>query len=202
MSNPASQKRQLREQLLHQRKQLPPETRRAAATAVARCAQRLPDWQHRQKVAIYFSANAELDTDPLITSCRQQGKTLYLPVIREDNGLDFALWRENDTLAKNRFNIPEPGTNAPRLGAASLDLVFMPLVGWDLTGHRLGMGGGFYDRALAGIDGPLRVGLAYDCQRVDHIAQEAWDESLDFVLTESALHRCGQDAKARELSPG
>jgi 5-formyltetrahydrofolate cyclo-ligase len=66
----------------------------------------------------------------------------------------------------------------------------MPLVGWDRQGGRLGMGGGFYDRALAGIKGPLLVGLAHAVQEVPQVPIDDWDVPLDFVVTESALHQC------------
>jgi 5-formyltetrahydrofolate cyclo-ligase len=62
-------------------------------------------------------------------------------------------------------------------------------VGWDLYGGRLGMGGGFYDRTLSGISGPLLVGLAHDSQRVEEVPQESWDIRLDYIATDAALYR-------------
>ena len=84
----------------------------------------------------------------------------------------------------------EPPPAAARRSANELDIIFLPLVGWDEFGNRLGMGGGFYDRTLAGVRQPLLVGLAHDCQRAERVPREAWDISMDFVATGSALVRC------------
>jgi 5-formyltetrahydrofolate cyclo-ligase len=202
MSTLTSRKQALREQLLLQRKQLPPRERETAATAAARNVHELPRWRAARRVAIYLPANAELDTGPLAGHCREQDKALYLPVIRDDDSLEFALWRENARLVNNRFGIAEPGRHAPRLVAGDIDIIFLPLVGWDKTGNRLGMGGGFYDRTLAGIAGPIKVGLAYNCQRADRIPADPWDITLDFVVTEDALYRCKAGAAGSAISPG
>ncbi len=189
MSDPASIKSQLRQRLRRERTRLG-EDQRAAAQAVARNAVGLPAWDRSRRVAVYLAANGEVGTEPLQASCLTGGKSVYLPVIRDDLRLDFALRVEGEPLAANRFGIPEPGPDAPRLATGELDIIFMPLLGWDRAGRRLGMGGGFYDRTLAGIEGPLKVGLAYDCQRVEQIPAEPWDISLEFVVTETSLYRC------------
>ena len=69
-------------------------------------------------------------------------------------------------------------------------MIFLPVVGWDSHGGRLGMGGGYYDRALAGIVGPVLVGLAYGSQQVEQIPRESWDIVLDYVATDAGLIRC------------
>ena len=76
---------------------------------------------------------------------------------------------------------------SPRSQSA-LDIVFLPVVGWDRRGGRLGMGGGYYDRTLANISGPLLVGLAHDGQQVDDIPRESWDVALDYVATDTDLY--------------
>jgi 5-formyltetrahydrofolate cyclo-ligase len=202
MSNSSPSKYQLRQQLRGRRLQLTDEERRSAALAAARHAGQLPAWAALRQVAVYLPANGEMDTGPLVTSCRAQGKALYLPVIRHDRSLEFALWLETETLTANRFGIPEPANTAPRRAAADLDIIFMPLVGWDRAGNRLGMGGGFYDRTLTDTTVSLRVGLAYDCQRAEDINPEPWDIPLTHVVTETALYRCGFDAPAGTISPG
>lgn len=94
----------------------------------------------------------------------------------------------------NRFGIPEPATSE-RLSARWLQLVLMPLVAWDLNGTRLGMGGGYYDRALAWRRlrvrwrGPLLVGIAHSTQQVDLIPALAHDIRLDAVITEHGVIR-------------
>lgn len=97
-------------------------------------------------------------------------------------------------LRPNRFGIPEPaGTTVFR--ARQLDLLLMPLVGFDTAGHRLGMGGGFYDATLAYMRQrrhwrkPRLIGVAFECQRVTALPHDPWDMPLDAVLTEKRLYR-------------
>ena len=74
-------------------------------------------------------------------------------------------------------------------------LFFSPLVGWDRHGGRLGMGGGFYDRALSNISDPVLVGLAHENQRVDEVPSERWDITLDYVATDAGLYHCRKQSK-------
>ena len=108
--------------------------------------------------------------------------------------MQFGRVGRNTRMAPNRFGIPEP-IDAKPLRARQLDLLLMPLVGFDLEGNRLGMGGGFYDATLAFMRHrrvwrkPRLVGIAYECQRVDTLPHEPWDMPLDAVLTERQLYR-------------
>ena len=188
-----SSKARLRHELRALRRSIDTRQRTAASEAVAGHIQQLPGISGHQRFALYLPADGEVDTGPLITILRAQGKQLFLPVIREDKVLDFAPWNNGDELQPNRYGIPEPAGVEPG-DTVALDVIFMPLVGWDQSGGRLGMGGGFYDRSLQGVNGPLLVGLAYTVQECAVLPLEAWDVCLDFVATETALLRC-QDNK-------
>ena len=185
-----SSKTQLREHLRQQRRALSPEAQLGAATAAASKITRLPGWPPAKRIALYLANDGEIDTSPLAALCREEGKQLFLPVIQEQGELEFARWDSDLTLQTNRFGIPEPGSDAERCDLSALDIVILPLVAWDSQGGRLGMGGGYYDRALAGVSGPLLVGLAHALQQVPRVPRDAWDISMDFVLTDSALHYC------------
>jgi 5-formyltetrahydrofolate cyclo-ligase len=141
-------------------------------------------------VALYLAADGEIDTAAVATLARDADKEIYLPVICEDESLGFARWVRGAELTPNRYNIPEPPSGAIHREPDALDIILLPLVGWDRSGGRLGMGGGFYDRTLANVHGPVLVGCAHGVQEVDHLPLEAWDVRLDFVATESALHDC------------
>jgi len=183
-------KTQLREHLRQQRRALTPQAQLGAATAAANRASQLPGWLAAKRIALYLANDGELDTSAVATLCRREGKHLFLPVIREDRALEFAKWDTGMTLRANRFGIPEPGAEAERCPIPALDMLLLPLVAWDLQGGRLGMGGGFYDRTLAGVSGPLRVGLAHTLQQVPRVPRDTWDIALDWVLTDTGLHCC------------
>lgn len=124
-------------------------------------------------------------------------KTCYLPVLSRLSGdyLWFAPAEPGTSLAQNRFGIPEPVVLARDLvRAQQLDLVLLPLVGFDESGNRLGMGGGFYDRSLSFLRNrkiwrkPNLVGIAHDFQRVDSLEAKPWDMPLEAVITDRAVY--------------
>jgi 5-formyltetrahydrofolate cyclo-ligase len=196
MTDLASSKAELRTTLRQRRQALAHADRAAAAHSLAVNAATLPNWIDARRIAIYLPADSEIDTAALVLAARALGKQVYLPVIQPDKRLVFAQWRSGDTLVANRYNIPEPVADARRCAAEQLDIIFIPVVGWDGTGARLGMGGGFYDRTLHHISGPVLVGLAYEMQRAAAIPTADWDIGLQYVVTEAALHRSGADATA------
>jgi 5-formyltetrahydrofolate cyclo-ligase len=190
MSDAKLSKARLRSTLRQRRQALGADTQRLAAQALTDFVARIPDWPGAQRIALYLAADGEIDPGPLGALAHTQGKQLFLPVIKSDNSLSFAAWLTRDSLLVNRYGIPEPPAHARRCPVADLDIIFLPLVGWDAQGGRLGMGGGFYDRSLSGVTDPLLVGLAHSSQQVDCIPREDWDISLDFIATEASLHCC------------
>lgn len=182
-------KQQLRLQLRQRRNSLTGAQRRSASENLVARLEAIPGWSTCRHVAGYIAADAEIDPAPLLEHLRQTGRTTYLPLIQADNSLLFAPWQPGDSLQANRFGIPEPRPENRAVSAGALDAVLLPLVGWDAAGTRLGMGGGFYDRSLAGAD-TLKIGLGYAAQEMDWLPRQRWDVSLDFVATELALHTC------------
>ena len=93
---------------------------------------------------------------------------------------------------KNRFGIKEP-ISTDIINADQLDILFMPLVGFDKDKNRIGMGGGFYDRTLAFkkqqkmAKNPKLIGLAFDCQQVEQLEVQEWDVPLDVIITPSQI---------------
>jgi 5-formyltetrahydrofolate cyclo-ligase len=186
-------KSQLRQDMRRRRQALEPLSQRAAAEAATNHLTRLPAWPGARRIALYLASDGEVDTRPLAARCRDSGKQLFLPVIDQRNLLQFAEWVDGVELLPNRYGIPEPPDSSARCPAAELDILVLPLVAWDRGGGRLGMGGGFYDRALAGIDGPVLVGLAHALQEVPQVPRDDWDITLDFVATDSDLHQCRRE---------
>lgn len=150
------------------------------------------------KIALYWSVDGELNTQPLIDYCLAQGKQVYLPAIHPvcRGHLLFLHYNPNSTLVKNAFGILEPILDVRAvLPCAALDVICTPLVAFDVVGQRLGMGGGYYDRMLAPYfsnenktwvaNSPYPIGLAHDCQQLDNLPSQAWDVPLPEILTPS-----------------
>lgn len=190
MPDTVASKSLLRARLREVRRQLSEVQRNSAAQALCHHVVDLPCWSRARRVALYMAGDGEIPTTPLAALCRSAEKQLFLPVMGEDRTLSFAAWARDAPLVRNSFGIEEPPVAAETVDVAQLDIIFMPLVGWDRQGGRLGMGGGYYDRSLEGVRGPLRVGLAYSLQETSRLPRDEWDIPLDFVITELAAHRC------------
>ena len=180
-------KNQLRSDLRQRRKSLSTAEQYTAAHALINAILELPAWPGARQLGLYLPADGEIDTAPLASLARSQSKQLFLPVIAGGNRLKFACWNEGAPLVPNRYDIPEPPPGAPHCPVSELDILFLPLVGWDRYGGRLGMGGGYYDRTLANITGPLLVGLAHANQQVENLPRDSWDVTLDFIATDAGL---------------
>ena len=123
------------------------------------------------------------------------GHTVALPVVRQDRKLDFAAFEPDTQLGPNKYGIPEPVAGRPAcIQPRQLDLVLMPLVAFDATGNRLGMGGGYYDRTFSYLRyrshwrKPFLAGIAFDFQQVPAIAARQWDVPLGKVVTDKAVY--------------
>lgn len=187
--------RELRQRLRELRRALSPAERRQAALTVARRLEDWPVWTGATRIAGYWARDGELDPAPLLERAWATHRSIYLPVLDGECSLRFAPYSPGAPLRRNRFNIPEPEVPpAEWLEPLRLDLVLAPLVAFDPTGTRLGMGGGFYDRAFAFLGDPgypasrpVLLGLGYGFQQVVALVRQAWDVPLDAVVTEVAL---------------
>lgn len=186
----SSERNRLRRVLRARRRALSMGERRRAARRFARnLATALPARRYRE-VALYQASDGELDPLPALDHERFRRARQYLPVLdRVQRGrMRFYPWRRSQPLRANRFGIGEP-RDKPRARAAwALDAILIPLVGFDDRSHRLGMGGGYYDRALADLERrprrPRLIGVAYEFQRLPRLAEAAWDKPVDQVITD------------------
>ncbi|ADZ90271.1 5-formyltetrahydrofolate cyclo-ligase [Marinomonas mediterranea] len=141
------------------------------------------------KIALYLANDGELSPHQIANDIFSRDTitpqtTLYLPALNNDKLL-FAHYSKSSEWHTNRFGIEEP-VDENALLPNQLDLVFLPLVGFDEQGGRLGMGGGFYDKSFAQKkpkEKPLLIGLAHECQKVNQLPIASWDVPLDGILT-------------------
>jgi len=190
--SPPSDRATLRRTLRERRRSLPPQQRIAAAESLADRLLALDFLPASGHVAGYWAMDGEIGLHAF--QLRLPAPLVYcLPLLHDDGTLRFAPWRAGDPLATNRYGIPEPDV-APgdALRAEDMAALVMPLVGFDANCHRLGMGGGWYDRSLAFRHArpapPWLVGAGFSVQRVDALPREAWDVRLDAVCCEDATH--------------
>jgi len=186
-------KNDLRRQLREQRLALDDQTQAMAAAMLAERLNQLALFRHAKTIAAYIANDGEIDPFPILDRAWSQGKHCYLPVlsrVRSDR-LWFAPWTPASRFRPNRFGIPEPMVRARELvRAQDLDLLLLPLVGFDEVGHRLGMGGGFYDKSLAFLrhrrfwHKPAVLGLAHDFQRCPTLPADHWDVPMTGIVTD------------------
>ena len=107
--------------------------------------------------------------------------------------MDFALFTKETTMVANKFGISEPSSeNCEHEPPSKMDIIFMPLVSFDRSGNRLGMGGGYYDSTLAeanrgGFSDTLLIGLAHHFQEKRRLRSRSWDIKLDMIITDREL---------------
>jgi 5-formyltetrahydrofolate cyclo-ligase len=191
-----AQRKSLRKSLRAERRSLSIKDRRLFSEQVAdnvdRWLQLRPSW----RIALYAALPEELDTTPLIEIACRRGCRIYMPRIdRHSLGRKMQFVEMSTRRRFNRLGISEP-EGSRIIGARWLDVVFLPLVGFDSHGVRLGTGGGYYDRAFAFRHWrkvwhtPQLIGLAYSFQQVEHITAAAHDVLMDAVVTEKGVVRC------------
>ena len=147
-----------------------------------------PKIQSAQTIGLYLANDGELDPMPFIKWCWQHNKQVYLPVLHPfcSGHLLFLLFEKNSVMVKNIYGIEEPVLNVTKVCPLNqLNVLCTPLVAFDASGARLGMGGGFYDRTLANWQKHqvYPIGIAHDCQQVDAIPVKHWDVPLPEIIT-------------------
>lgn len=194
MTNPAPLSRQqLRNQLRKARRALNPGQQRQAARGLYRQLAQHPLFRRARHIALYLPNDGEIDPHLLLRAAQRRGKKTYLPVLSAwpRTKMVFQQVRRGEKFRPNRFRIPEPHINAAQQRTVwALDLILLPLVGFDDVGGRLGMGGGFYDRSLAyqarrkAWQKPVLLGLAHECQKIERLVQASWDVPLQGTVTD------------------
>lgn len=199
MAQPTPEIRALRRSLRALRRSLPRDERQKAERAIGNALRHLKLLRRGHRVAVYLAMPGEVNLRSTIEAGWRAGCLLYAPRItsRRRGTMGFVPLPPGARLRPNpgAFGIAEPMTSLSAcISTLRLDAVLMPVVGFDRHGNRLGMGAGYYDRALRHLRGgsrrwrrPRLVGLAFTCQQVESIVPSAWDIPLDVVVTERGI---------------
>ena len=164
------------------------ETRTVFDDIIRRHVSTLLTARNARTIAAYWPFDGEVDLTPLCRQMMVSGYLFALPVISsvQHGVMNFHAWVADTDLVNNRYDIPEPQDTA-RVPLSTVDIMLMPLVAYDQSGTRLGMGAGYYDRCLEPLRAsarPLRVGIAYSLQEMDAIDCNRWDIPLHGVVNE------------------
>ncbi|MDH4105491.1 MAG: 5-formyltetrahydrofolate cyclo-ligase [Gammaproteobacteria bacterium] len=192
--------RELRRQLRARRRAITDAERPAFDLRIHASLRKLGVWRRGHRVAAFLGMPGEVDLRPCFAPAWRRGVHLYVPHIisLRDGTMAFVPLRPGAPLHGNRFGIAEPqGGLRGRIPVRHLDTILVPLVGFDALGSRLGMGAGFYDRALRPrldrsqpFRRPRLIGIAYSVQQVERLDPAPWDVALDLVVTEQGVLRC------------
>lgn len=204
MTDTMTDKTAIRQHIRKKRSALPAYRQHLASIALAkRVLRSVPALHRARKIAFYLAQNGEIDVFPLMLHCQKQGQQCFLPVLdgKNENKLYFADWTPGQVMLPNRYGIPEPAVPQYQLlPAAEMDLIFMPLVAFDAAGHRLGMGGGYYDRSLEGCCStqnteqpgkPFLVAVGHEIQLVPCLPNEPWDIIPHLLITPARIIKSG-----------
>lgn len=190
-----STREQIRKIMIKNRQNSSFDYRQQAAQAVMSRISTISIYKYAKNIAGYWPCNGELDVIPILEQAIKYGKTVYLPVVNNQNHtLNFATYMPKQLLKCNRFGIPEPDVlHSDCILPKQLDMVLLPIVAFDIVGNRLGMGGGFYDRSFSFVmhehyQRTYLLGLAYEYQKISYLKKEFWDISLDAVITEVNIY--------------
>ncbi len=193
----SSSRAELRARLRAERAALGAGERIAAANALISTLEQLPEFLVDTHVAGYWAVNGELPLNIALGRLHARAQNYYLPVLAAGNLLKFGEWRPGVAVRANRYGIPEPVCDdASLLSATQIELMLVPLLGFDRRGNRLGAGAGYYDRSFAFLRGmtrpaqPLLVGIGYHFQELPELPTESWDVPLDFIATDRELIEC------------
>lgn len=177
-------KNKLRLHFAEQRTSLPPESREQKSLAIANRCLQLPIWEH-QHYHLFLSIpdKNEVDTSFLLTILQGKDKDIIVPKVGRAGELDHYLLTDTTVFKTSTWGIPEP-VSGVQISPEQLDVVFLPLLAFDLHGYRVGYGGGFYDRFLARCrEGILKVGLSY-FEPVKKISDlHSGDLRMDYCVT-------------------
>jgi len=184
-----SDKAIIRAKYLKMRSNIPKEKQKEASMAVCEHILTLDLYQNAQNIALYQTFNGEVDLTMLWEHAQASGKTCLMPVCTDTNSLHFLPTTSTTPQEKNHYGILEPDLPvSDAISIDNIDLMLAPTVAFDTFGKRLGMGAGFYDKALKLHRPQHLLSVAYECQLHPNLTQDPWDVLVDGIVTEKTIY--------------
>ncbi len=184
-------KEELRKRVAALRRALPAPTRALHAAAMNRHLTEHEAFRQARVVLAYSALRFEMNPRAAIEAAWALGKTVALPrIVPDTRALTLHAYAAGDDLVESGFVVQEPLASAPEVEPDQIDLVLVPGLTFDVRGHRLGYGQGYYDRLLPSLPRAARIGLAYELSLLAEVPSAAHDVPVDFVITERRVIRC------------
>ncbi|HEY5947688.1 MAG TPA: 5-formyltetrahydrofolate cyclo-ligase [Kofleriaceae bacterium] len=180
-----------RRTVLSRRDALTADERKSASVVIAdAAAQLVAKLPAGAVIALYAPKGSEVDTTRIDAFARARGlRVVYPRIVDGDPRLSFHEVTI-DELVPSTFGLREPTPNAPVVALSEIAALVLPGLAFDRAGGRIGWGRGFYDATLAHASpAALRIGLAFECQVIEHAPREPHDAPLHYVVTEAAIYR-------------
>ena len=185
-------KKDLRRRILALRDGLSVQDRERLAVIMQETLFSTPEFQTASRIALFASFGSEVPTGRMISEAILAGKEVFLPAVdMTERRLRFFRVRDPETdLRPGAYGIPEPFAAGDPASPASFDLIITPGVAFDLEGHRVGYGGGYYDRVFMEAGSrPFRVGTAFELQVVERVPRGTEDLPVRLLVTEKRILR-------------
>lgn len=191
------EKAALRRRLIEEQEKLDAEYLRRSDAGLFSRLRRLPEYREASSIFLYVGTGKEPNTAVLIPELLAAGKRVAVPLCRDAGEMDARLIGSPEELRPGRFGIPEPDPRSPCLLPRETDFILIPGLCFDREGYRLGRGGGYYDRYLAGSSA-YSAGLCRGIFLKEHLCRQGHDRRADAVISEEELIRPGiKDEGAR-----
>ena len=180
---------EIRKKALRKRREMTAENRNQASQDICECVTSSREFMSASLIACYLPMHDEVDTRSIIERAWRANKRIFVPITRNNGEMLFREIRPDTTLQLNQMAIWEP-QSGDFISPRNLQLVVTPTVAFDKYLHRVGMGGGYYDRCFSFLQHrkywikPKLAGIAFKCQEIEEITPNTWDVRLYRLFTE------------------
>jgi 5-formyltetrahydrofolate cyclo-ligase len=186
----SSEKQALRDLMREARAAIPPDRRLQLAGRVEANLFGLPEIARARTVLVFYSFGTEVPTAGILERLLAEGRRLLLPYLTDERRMEAAEVLPGYSLVRSGYGPKEP-PHRVAVDPAEVDIVVAPGLAFDRWGHRLGYGGGHYDRYLKRLSPhALRVGVGFAAQVVSEVPSEPQDEQVDLVVTDQGVVDC------------
>lgn len=182
------EKKILREKFKQIRNKYPKNLKDKKNEAILKIIENLNEYKKSKTIMTYVSFSSEVETKKLIKKMFDQKKRVVVPLIQNKKIIPIEIKNLKD-LKKGKYGILEP-TNRKHVKTKNIDLVFVPGIVFDKTGHRIGFGGGYYDKFLKKIPLKKRIGLCFSFQLINKIPADPKDLKVNKIITEKGVILC------------